>query len=557
MRLSKLFFKTFKEAPAEADILSHKLLERAGYIKKVGRGLYSYAPLMWRVIKKLSDLIREELNRAGSQEVHLPHLHPAELWQKSGRWEGYKAEGLLFTLQDREGADYALGPTHEEVMTHLVTDWLSSYKQLPINLYQITHKFRDEIRPRFGLMRGKEFLMKDAYAFCRNAEEMDQQYEAMHEAYSRVLTRLGLSFAVVKADGGKIGKGKSQEFQVLADVGEDALMIAGDLAYNVEAAETTLPPPPPEQPLPLVDVSTPGISSIEDLASFLQIPAQKIVKTMLFKLTFKDRIDYVAIGIRGDRSVNPVKVANYFGALQTELAIPEEIKIPQGFAGPLSCPIPYYGDLTVQHMTNFVAACNKPDIHIQNVCWQRDVTPKAFHDFLLAEVGDICPHNSEPYTTRRGIEVGHIFNLGTRYSESCGAFFQDEQGKSRPFFMGSYGIGVGRLAAACIEQNGDNKGLVWPAAIAPYKVFITAAKMDEQTLCQEAESLYKEFSPEEALLDDRSERLGFKLKDCDLLGIPYKVIIGNRFIEENLYELESRQGEKQFVTREQLLLHLL
>lgn len=555
MRLSRLFFKTFKEAPAEADILSHKLLERAGFIKKLGRGLYTYTPLMWRVIQKLSTVIREEMNAAGAQEVHMPHLHPAEIWKKSGRWDGYRAEGLLFALEDREGAEYALGPTHEEVITHLVTDWLSSYKQLPVNLYQITHKFRDEIRPRFGLMRCKEFLMKDAYAFCQNEEQMQSQYDAMHTAYTRILERLGLDFATVKADGGKIGKGKSEEFQVLADVGEDALLIAGDLAYNVEAAEALLKDPIPEAALPLKEVSTPGISTIEELVAFLGVEAPKIVKTLIYKLTFKDKEEFVAIGIRGDRSINEVKVANFFGALQTELATIEEIykitKSPQGFAGPIDCPLVYYADNSIKALNNFVTARNKKDLHLLNVSWGRDVTPKGFHDFLLAEAHDICPHNNEPYIMRRGIEVGHVFNLGTRYSEACEAYFQDENGKSRPFHMGCYGIGVGRLAAACIEQKGDSKGLVWPLCIAPYKVFITAAKMNEMAMKDEAERLYTLLG--DALLDDREERLGFKLKDCDLLGIPYKVIVGNRFIEEGLYELESRQGEKEFVSEETLL----
>lgn len=555
MRLSRLFFKTFKEAPAEADILSHKLLERAGYIKKLGRGLYTYTPLMWRVIHNLSDLIREEMNAAGAQEVHMPHLHPAEIWKKSGRWDGYRAEGLLFALEGREGSAYALGPTHEEVVTHLVTDWLSSYKQLPVNLYQITHKFRDEIRPRFGLMRCKEFLMKDAYAFCQNEEQMQGQYDAMHTAYTRILERLGLDFATVKADGGQIGKGKSEEFQVLADIGEDALLIAGDLAYNIETAEALLQDSNPESPLPLQEVSTPHISTIEELSTFLGVGASKIVKTLIFKLTFKDREEFVALGIRGDRSINAVKVANFFGALQTELATAEEIyKVtgaPQGFAGPVDCPLAYYADKSTQAMSNFVTARNKPDLHLLNVSWGRDATPQAFHDFLLAEGGDLCPHNREPYIMRRGIEVGHVFNLGTRYSEVCEAHFQDENGKSRPFYMGCYGIGVGRLAAACIEQKGDSKGLVWPLCIAPYKVFITAAKMDETAMKDEAERLYGFW--EEALLDDREERLGFKLKDCDLLGIPYKIIVGRRFIEEGLYELESRQGVKEFVSLEQLL----
>ncbi len=553
MRLSKLFFKTFKEAPAEADIKSHKLLERAGYIKRLGKGLYTYSPLMWRVIKNISDIIREELTLAGAQEIHMPHLHPAELWKKTGRWEDFVQAKLLYTVEDREGSDYALGPTHEEPVVQLAHNWLTSYKQLPVNLFQITHKFRDEIRPRFGLMRAKEFLMADAYAFCKDEAQMEEQYEAMRIAYRNIFHRLGLDFAIVTADGGKIGKGKSEEFQVLADVGEDALLIAGERAWNCEAATTILAAVNPhDKPLPMQEASTAGVTDSEEQAKILKLPSNRIVKTLIYKLLFASDVKFVAIAIRSDRSINPVKVVNYFNCAEAELASEEEVRkvtgCTKGFIGALNAKVPVVVDNSCHGIVNFSCGANKEGLHFINANWSPDTT---FADFLQVEVGDSCPHmKGEAYTLRRGIEVGHIFNLGTRYSEAMGASFQDEDGKLKPFYMGCYGIGVGRLAQSIIEQKGDDRGLVWPVSIAPYQVVVSAVKTDDFSMSQTAEEIYTKLvrAGIDVLLDDRNERLGFKLKDCDLLGIPFKFIVGNRTIEEGLIEVETRGGEKSYLT---------
>jgi prolyl-tRNA synthetase len=561
MRLSQLFFKTFKEAPAEADIISHQLLERAGYIKRLGRGLYSYTPLMWRVIKKLKNIICEELDRAGAQEVHMPLLHPDELWKKSGRWDEFKSTNLLYTLKDREGHEYCLAPTHEEAITALVSNWLTSYKQLPVNLYQITSKFRDEIRPRFGLMRAKEFIMKDAYAFCASEESMDKQYHAMRAAYQRIFDRLELDYVIVSADGGKIGKGKSEEFQVKAAVGEDIVMTCADQAYNLEAA-IAIPPQYAykSELLPLEKLSTPNITSVDQLVRFTDFAMHHMVKTIIYKLTYLDRVDFIAIGIRGDRQVNEVKINNLFAPLDLALATDEEIKAQTGskpgFAGPLHSKIKYYADNTCKVMTNFLCGGNQEDVHYFHVNWERDCPLPPFHDFLLAQEGDSCPHVSNGvYKAQRGIEVGHIFNLGTKYSQAMEALFQDENGKTKPFWMGCYGIGVGRTAAACIEQRHDEKGIKWPKSLAPYQVTITAASTKDPVLAAKAEEIYQTLSAQgiEALIDDRNERLGFKLKDSDLIGIPFKVIVGNAFTSENRLEIEPRTGDKFYLPSEDIL----
>lgn len=554
MRTTQLFFHTFKEAPAEADIISHQLLERGGYIKKLGKGIYTYTPLMMRVLKKILTIVREELDKAGCQEVSLPLLHPAQYWKESGRWDDFKSEKLLYTIEDREGHPYCLAPTHEEVVVSLVANWATSYKQFPFNLYQIGTKFRDEIRPRFGLMRGKEFLMKDGYSFCRNPEEMDQQYEAMSSAYSNIFTRLGLDFVIVEAHGGKIGKGKSEEFQVVADVGEDAVMVCGAYAANVEATKSIPPSYPYDQVLKEKQrIATPGVKTIDDLAIFLKVDRQQILKTLIYKLIYADREEYVAIGIRGDRQTNNLKIGEKFGAIETLLATEEEVKkvagASVGFIGPLDCKLPFYADKTAEPMTNFVCAHNEDDVHYVNVNWGRDIPKPEFHDFLLAEEGDECPYiPGGAYHMQRGIEVGHIFNIGTKYTEKLGGVYQDENGEMQPIWMGTYGIGIGRTAAACVEQSHDGKGIIWPKAIAPFRIMITAAATNDPTLTETAEKLYQTLSPFEPLLDDRDERLGFKLKDSDLIGIPYKLIVGKSFKNEGKIEIESRLGEKHLVS---------
>jgi prolyl-tRNA synthetase len=561
MRSSKLFFHTFKEAPHEADIISHQLLERGGYIRKIGKGIYIYTPLMWRVLRKLMQIIREELDRAGAQEISMPFLHPAQLWKQTGRWEDYVSANLLYTLEDREGHPFCLAPTHEEVAVSLVANWVTSHKELPLNLYQIGTKFRDEIRPRFGLIRAKEFLMKDGYSFSKNPEGMEEQYGLMRLAYSNIFKRLGLDFVIVEAHGGKIGTGKSEEFQVKAAIGEDVVMVCQDYAANVETTKSIPPSYPYEKTLKEKrQVPTPGVTTIEELAPFLKVDPQLILKTLVFKLIFPNREEYVAIGMRGDRQVNPVKVGTKFGALEIELATEEEVRklvgAGFGFIGPIHSPLPFYADHTTKVMTNFVCAINQDDIHDIGVNWGRDLKEPEFDDFLLAEEGDGCPHiPGGTYKIQRGIEVGHIFNLGTRYTEKLEAFFQDENGKTQPFWMGTYGIGVGRTAAACIEQKHDEKGIIWPLAITPFRILVTAAATQDPTLVDAAEKIYEDLllNGFEPLLDDRDLRLGFKLKDSDLVGLPYKLIVGKAFTSERKIEIESRSGAKELIDATEVL----
>lgn len=558
MRTTHLFFRTSKEAPSDADITSHQLLERGGYIKKLGKGIFSYTPLMVRVLEKITAIMREELNKAGCQEISLPLLHPAELWKKTGRWEDFTSEKLLYTIEDREGHPFCLAPTHEEVVVSLVTNWATSYKQFPFNLYQIGTKFRDEIRPRFGLMRCKEFLMKDGYSFSRTPEEMDRQYLNMREAYSAIFRRLGLRFVIVEAHGGKIGKGKSEEFQVVADIGEDAILVCGDYAANIEATKSIPPPFPYKKDLvPMERVKTPGTTTIEALSAFLKVEPAQILKTLIYKLIFADREEFVAIGIRGDRQVNELKVGGKFGAIETVLATEEEVKrltgAKFGFIGPLDLKVRFFADQTSNLMTNFVCAYNVDDMHALNVNWERDLPKPEWDDFLLAQEGDSCPHiPGGVYRVQRGIEVGHIFNLGTKYTERLGANYQDENGVSQVMWMGTYGIGVGRTAAACIEQSHDERGMIWPQAIAPFLITISPATTNDPVLVECAEKIYKELGTYEPLLDDRDERLGFKLRDSDLIGIPYKLIVGKSYIAEGKVEIESRKGEKVLLSLDQI-----
>lgn len=561
MRTSKLFFRTFKEHPHEADVVSHQLLERGGYLKKLGKGIYTYTPLMLRVLKKLMGVIREELDRAGAQEIAMPYLHPAQLWKETGRWDDFTSAHLLYTLEDREGHPYCLAPTHEEVVVALVANWVTSYKELPFNLYQIGTKFRDEIRPRFGLIRGKEFLMKDGYSFSRSPDEMEEQYQLMRIAYSNIFKRLGLEFVIVEAHGGKIGTGKSEEFQVKASIGEDVVMVCGEYAANVETTKSM----PPEysyakEQKPKERVPTPGTITIDQLSSFLKVDPQLILKTLIYKLIFPNREEYVAIGIRGDRQINDVKVGDKFKALEVQLASEEEVRkltgAGFGFIGPINCKLPFFADLTAKPMTNFVCAANQDDVHEVNVNWKRDLTPPEFEDFLLAEEGDGCPHiPGGIYKAQKGIEVGHIFNLGVKYTEKLSALFQDETGKTQPFWMGTYGIGVGRTAAACIEQKHDDKGIIWPFLIAPYRILITAAASQDPALIEVAEKVYNELNLNgfEPLLDDRDLRLGFKLKDSDLIGIPFKLIVGKAYTNEKKVEVESRTGTKELIDLDNIL----
>lgn len=553
MRLSRYFFHTFKEAPADADIASHKLLEQAGYIHRIARGIYAYSPLMHRVLEKLSHIVREEMEKAGAIELNLPHLHPAELWNQSGRWHDYTAENLLYTIKDREDHPYCIAPTHEEAIVSFVSSWIKSYKELPLNLFQIGTKFRDEIRPRFGLIRAKEFLMKDGYSFSQDPKGMERQYILMRDAYSAIFDRLELDYVLVQAHGGKIGgKGQSQEFQVKTDIGEDIVMLSGDYAVNVETAKSIPPSFPYEsKKRERQRVETPNITTIEELARFLKLKPQQILKTVVYKLIFLDRKDFVAIGIRGDREVNPLKVSDYFGATEIELASDTEIAkfSTKGFIGPFNCSLPFYADDSCKPMTNFCAACNEKDVHLIDANWESEIE---YADFLLAEEGDRCPKTGDLYRIQRGTEVGHIFNLGTKYSDKMEALFQAENGERKPFWMGTYGLGMGRTIQACVEQKHDQKGIIWPFSIAPFKIFITASLTKNQDLVDEADKIYEELNCFEPLYDDRDLRLGFKLKDSDLMGMPYKLIVGKSFQEKGQLEIESRTGEKILIDRKQL-----
>ncbi|MEZ5314936.1 MAG: proline--tRNA ligase [Chlamydiales bacterium] len=558
MRRTDLFSKTFKESPSDAEAISHQLLERGGYIKRIGKGIYIHTPLMLRVIKKLLKIIRYELDKTGAQELAFPMLHPAHYWKKSGRWDDYISENLLYTIQDREGHPYCLAPTHEEISVALASSWITSYRDLPCNLYQIGNKFRDEIRTRFGLIRGKEFLMKDGYSFSSNPEEMEKQYQAMRLAYSNILNHLELKFIINQAHGGKIGKGKSEEFQVIADIGEDVIMTCGAYAVNVEAADSI--PPTYSYDTILKEkkiLKTPDIKTIQELTTYLKVDSQKILKTLVYKLIYSDRKEYIAIGIRGDRQVNQRKLEEKFGALDVLLATEDEVKkvanLPLGFIGPLKSKLPFYADKTTEAMTNFICAGNKKNIHYLNVNWEYDLPKPNFDDFLLAEEGDLCPNvPTGVYQSQRGIEVGHIFNIGTKYTEKLGGFYRSEHGEMEPIWMGTYGIGIDRLAAACVEQSHDTKGIIWPKVIAPFQIMITAAHHKETSLNQIAENLYTILSPFDPLIDDRKERLGFKLKDSDLIGIPYKMIVGKKYTDEGKIEIESRLGSKEWLSIEEL-----
>lgn len=561
MRLSNLFFKTFKEPPADADVPSHKLLERAGMIKRLSRGHYSYTPLMWRVLRKLKNIVVEEMEKEGSQEIFMPQLHTKEVWEATGRWAAYKAEKLTYIVKDRDDNEYCLGPTHEEVVTHLAKNWLTSYKQLPQNLFQITNKFRDEIRPRFGLMRCKEFLMKDAYSLCANTQQMEEQYQKMRRAYQAIFDRLELDYAIVQADSGKIGgaNANSEEFQVLADIGEDSLLICDEIAFNSEKAPCKIPSYDYDQTEETLEkIETPGVKTIEALQEHLNAPVETLLKVVVYKVTYADSSELVAVGIRGDRDVNTIKLSNHFNALDIEVASEEDLKeakIQTGYIGPVDCPMTFVADYSAKPMVNFICGANEKNKHLKNVNWKRDCPEPVFADFCQAKEGDLCPLvENGRYKERRGIEVGHIFNFGEKYSLALGALFQDENGKTKPFLMGSFGIGIGRLAQACVEQNYDEQGISWPKEITPFQVLLTAVNMKDEEQKEAVEKIYDKLLKKgiEVLFDDRKERLGFKLKDSDLIGIPYKIIIGKSYLAEQQIEIEPRIGEKVLVKEDEL-----
>ena len=548
MRASNLYAPTLRNTPAEAEIVSHQLMYRAGMIRKVAGGMYTFLPLGWRVIRKIEQIIREEMDAAGGQEIMMPILQPGELWQESGRWSAYGAE--MMRIKDRHGRDFCLGPTHEEMITDLVRDELHSYKQLPVMLYQIQDKFRDERRPRFGLMRSREFIMKDLYSFDKDPEGMMVSYQKMYDAYSKIYTRMGLEYRPVEADSGAIGGGHSHEFTVLADAGESNIAYCSqcDYAASDEKAELKPETMPTEEALPLEKVSTPGTNTIESLCDFLKIPAEKTIKAVAYQT---DTDELVLVFIRGDHDVNEVKVLNQVeGALELRMADEDVIQAAggcPGFMGPIGIKkgTHVFVDASVMNVQNGVTGANEKDVHYKNVNPQRDFDKDAIviSDFRMVKEGDPCPHCGAPMKMTRGIEAGQVFALGTKYSAAMGATFLDEQGKEQPLYMGCYGIGVGRTMAAAIEQNNDKDGIVWPRAIAPFEVVVAVvnAKKDDQLAY--GEEIYKECQAAgiDTLLDDRKERAGVKFKDCDLIGYPLRVTIGPKAVEDDTIEIKVRK----------------
>ncbi|WP_029523273.1 proline--tRNA ligase [Persephonella sp. KM09-Lau-8] len=549
MRASQFFMPTLKEAPSEAEVPSHIYLVRAGFIRQLAAGLYEYLPLGFKVLKKIEGIIRKYMDDAGALEVLLPILTPAELWQETGRWDVYGKE--LFRVEDRKGRMFALGPTHEETITDLVRKNIRSYKDLPKNFYQIQTKFRDEARPRYGLIRGREFIMKDAYSFDVSEEMAIKSYEIMKETYKKIFDELGLDYLMVEADTGAIGGKFSHEFVVKVPNGEAHIVYCEKCGYaaNVEAAkyEFELDKLPPEDEKPLEKVHTPNVSSVEEVAQFLGVSPKKIVKTLVYIL---DDGSAVAVVIRGDRELNETKLANYFNVIDARLATSEELEklgIVEGFVGPIGIDIPVYADVSVKDLHNFVVGANEKDYHYINVNIPRDFKPVEFVDFSTAREGDPCPVCKAPLKETTGLEVGHIFLLGTKYSEAMKAYFVDKDGREKPIIMGCYGIGVSRLMAAAVEQNHDENGIIWPENIAPFKLQILALNIKDSQIKDIAENIYQKAKEKgiEVLYDDRDMSPGAKFKDADLIGIPYRIVVGKK-VKENKVEIQKRAtGEKQ------------
>ncbi len=545
MRTSQVLIPTLREDPGEAEVVSHRLMLRAGMIRRVAAGIYTYLPMGLRVIRKIESIIREEMNRAGAQEILMPILAPAELWRETGRWDFYGKE--LLRCQDRHDRDFCFGPTHEEVITDLFRREIRSYRQLPLNCYQIQTKFRDEIRPRFGLMRGREFIMKDAYSFDRDEASARVSYQKMYEAYQRIFTRCGLNFRAVEADNGMIGGSMSHEFMVLAETGEETILYEehGTYAANVEQAEV-LPPTDmsTEHALPLKHVQTPGMKTVEDVCTFLHISPDRLVKTLLYK-TPADEV--VAVLVRGDHEANEIKVNRVLGTTEVTLADSETVtqvtSAPVGFAGPVGLDgIRIVADQAVRAMKNMVVGGNANDTHLLNANWDRDFQVETFADLRQAQAGDPSPRTHTPLSSAKGIEVGHVFLLGIKYSQAMGATFLDEQGTETLPIMGCYGIGVSRTAAASIEQNHDAKGMIWPASIAPFHVHllpVTASEKVQDT----TQSLYQSLTEAgiEVLWDDRDERAGVKFNDADLIGAPFHITIGDKGLAKGLIEIKDRR----------------
>lgn len=562
MKLSKMHVKTLREVPAEAEIPSHILLLRTGMIRKLASGIYGFMPFGWRSVRKIEDIIRQEMDNAGGQEIHMSAIQPSELWQESGRWFAYGPE--LWRIKDRNGRDFCLGPTHEEIFTDIVRNDISSYRQLPMNLYQIQTKYRDEARPRFGLMRSREFIMKDAYSFDRDFEGLDNSYREMYAAYEKIFTRCGLNFRPVEADTGAIGGSNSHEFTALSEVGESEIAYCEkcSMAATTERAECIDAPAETEEMLPLEEVNTPGTKTIEEVASFLGVDQRKTIKALLFVTydEFGEKKEYVAAFIRGDRELNMIKLINALKIPEHAIEFADESNMSAvtgcigGFTGPIGlhdCKIVV--DSELPGLKNLCAGANKEDYHIKNVNYGRDYEGDIVTDIKLLKEGDPCPVCGAPVRHARGIEVGQVFKLGTKYSEAMNAVYKDENQKDQFIVMGCYGIGVTRTLSAIVEQHHDENGIIWPVSVAPYHVIITVVKPKDEDQNKVAEDIYEELSKAgiEVLLDDRDERPGVKFKDADLLGIPVRITVGKRASEGIVEYKLRREQDKSEKTAEQ------
>jgi len=559
MRYSTLFSPTLRDTPADAEVVSHQLLLRAGFIRRVTSGVYDYLPLALRVLRNIEGIVREEMNRSGAQEMLMPMVQPSEFWQKSGRWEKYGPELLRF--KDRHSHESCLGPTHEEVVCDLMSRELRSYKQLPLTLYQIQNKFRDEIRPRFGLMRGREFVMKDAYSFHADAECLAQTYQIMFDTYHRIFNRLGLKFRAVEADNGSIGGSSSHEFHVLAESGEDLIAhcSACDYAANVEKA-VSIAPTFTGNDEALVEVSTPGQTSIEDVAKCLSVKASSLLKTLVFHVEGGDLDNQVIVAcVRGSDQLQEVKLARALGATEVELASVEQlqnIETITGFVGPVGLNCPVYMDTSLQGAVGLIAGANKVDTHLSGLNVERDLNDVVFANLREAQAGETCAkcndkkqRNKGKIEMSRGIEVGHIFELGTVYSEPMEVLFQDQNGKRAVATMGCYGIGVSRLMASVVEQCNDEYGIQWPVNIAPFQVSVITLGKSEKAYAA-SEKIYQDLLKQgiDVVWDDRKESPGIKFKDAELIGIPLRIVVGDRGLDNDALELKTRWGGKEEAT---------
>jgi prolyl-tRNA synthetase len=553
MRASQTLIATVKETPADAEVISHQLMLRAGMIRKLATGLYTWLPLGLRVLRKVERIIREEMDNAGAQEVLMPVVQPAELWEESGRWEQYGAE--LLRINDRHQREFCLGPTHEEVITDLIRNEIRSYKQLPANFYQVQTKFRDEIRPRFGVMRSREFIMKDAYSFHNDQESLQATYETMHAAYTQIFTRLGLDFRPVLADTGSIGGSASHEFHVLAESGEDdiAFSDSSDYAANVEMAEAVAPTG--ERPAAneaMEKVATPEVSSIEDVCRFFDCAPERTIKTLLVygEADEDGKQALIALVVRGDHQLNEIKAEKLPGiasplTLAEEKDIKAALNCAPGSIGPVGLNLRCIVDRSAAHCSDFICGANEDGMHLRGVNWQRDVELSEIADLRDVVSGDPSPDGKGQLQIKRGIEVGHIFQLGTKYSEALNATVLNEQGKEQVMIMGCYGIGVTRVVASAIEQNNDDKGIIWPDAIAPYQIALVPLNMQKSERVRDtAEQLYSQLKAAgyDVLLDDRNERPGVKFADMELMGIPHRIVIGDRGLDKGLLEYKHRRA---------------